>query len=212
LRANPLYFYFLRRNSSINSPHFIRMKFLRAIILSVLVTAIATRGQSSNSVAGPDPREIPLPPIKTAMGTLPGVNDLPVRPEMPDVMTMNNGQKVTTVRQWKKRREEMKRILEYYAVGQMPPPPGNVKGEEIKSQLVLDGKVTYRLMHLTFGPERKLALDIGIFTPIGGQGPFPPSFRRVARHRARPRCRVFRKVLIKAKDKMFCSWSDPERT
>ena len=149
------------------------MKFWRTIIFSVLATAIATKGQSSNSVAGPDPREIPLPPIKTTMGTLPGVNDLPVRPGMPDVMIMNNGQKVTTVRQWKRRREEMKKILEYYAVGQMPPPPGNVKGQEIKSQLVLDGKVRYRLVHLTFGPKRKLALDIGIFMPTGGQGPFP---------------------------------------
>jgi hypothetical protein len=92
---------------------------------------------------------------------------------MPDVLTMNDGTHVTTVKQWKKRREEMKRILEYYAVGQMPPPPGNVKGEEIKSESVLDGKVKYRLVHLTFGPKRKLELNIGIFTPIDGKGPFP---------------------------------------
>lgn len=134
--------------------------------------AVAAKGQPSNSVAGPDPREIPLPPIKTAMGTLPGVNDLPVRTELPDVMTMNDGTKVTTVKQWEKRREEMKKILEYYAIGQMPPPPRNVKGQEVQSQLVLDGKVKYRLVHLTFGPKRKLALDIGIFTPVAG-GPFP---------------------------------------
>ena len=67
----------------------------------------------------------------------------------------------------------MKRILEYYAVGQMPPPPGNVKGQELKSELVLDGKVKYRLVHLTFGPERKLELNIGIFTPADSKGPFP---------------------------------------
>ncbi len=86
---------------------------------------------------------------------------------------MNDGTKVTTTKQWKKRREEMKRILEYYAVGQMPPPPGNVKGREIKSELVLDGKVKYRLVHLKFGPENKLDLNIGIFTPTDSQGPFP---------------------------------------
>lgn len=133
----------------------------------------AAIAQASNSVAGPDPREVPLPPIKTTMGTLPGVNDLPVCTGMPDVMTMNNGQKVTTAKEWKMRREEMKRILEYYAVGQMPPPPGNVKGQEITSQLVLDGKVKYQLVHLTFGPERKLELNIGIFTPTDSKGPFP---------------------------------------
>jgi hypothetical protein len=148
--------------------------------LTVLVATICiglwadvAQAQSSNSTAGPDPREIPLPPIKTTMGTLPGVNDLPVRSGMPDVMTMNSGTRVTTVKQWEKRREEMKKILEYYAIGQMPPPPGNVQGREIKSELVPDGKVKYRLVHLTFGPERKLELNIGIFTPTGSQGPFP---------------------------------------
>ncbi len=151
-----------------------RIQRIRFLVLSIVLAATgAARAQSSNSSAGPDPREIPLPLIKTDMGTLPGVNDLPERSEMPDVLTMNNGQRVTTIKQWKKRREEMKRILEYYAVGQMPPPPGNVKGQEIKSELVMDGKVKYRLVHLTFGPKRKLELNIGIFTPTDQPGPFP---------------------------------------
>jgi hypothetical protein len=150
------------------------MKSLRALILIIASTAtFVACAQPSNSVVGPDPREIPVPPIKIAMKPLPGVNDLPVRAEMPDVLMMNDGTKVTTVKQWKQRREEMKRILEYYAVGQMPPPPGNVKGRELKSELVLDGKVKYRLVQLTFGPKRKLELNIGIFTPTDSKGPFP---------------------------------------
>ena len=36
----------------------------------------------------------------------------------------------------------------------------------------MDGKVKYRLVHLTFGPNESLSLDIGIFTPATG-GPFP---------------------------------------
>jgi hypothetical protein len=106
------------------------------------------------------------------MGELPGVNELPVRNEMPDVMVMNNGKKVTTVQQWKKRREEIRKILEYYAVGQAPPAPGNVKGKEVLSETALDGRVKYRLVHLAFGPDEKLSLDIGVFTPAQG-GPFP---------------------------------------
>lgn len=121
---------------------------------------------------GPDPKEIPLPVIKTSMDRLPGVDELPVRTALPDVMTMNDGTKVTTVAQWQQRRQEMLHILEYYSVGQAPPPPGNVKGQEVKSQLVANGKIKYRLVHLTFGPEEKLSLDIGIFTPTEG-GPFP---------------------------------------
>jgi hypothetical protein len=115
----------------------------------------------------PDPKEIPLPVIKTSQKPMPGVDQLPNRPEMPDVMTLNNGQKVKTQKQWEQRREEMKKTLEWYAVGQAPPPPGNVKGKEISSEMLLDGKVKYRLVHLTFGPNDSLGLDIGIFTPVG---------------------------------------------
>ena len=113
-----------------------------------------------------------MPPIATRLGTLPGVNELPARTAMPDVLVMNDGTRVTTARQWQARRQEMRRILSYYAVGQMPPPPGNVKGREIRSELVLDGTVRYRLVRLTFGPKSRLGLDIGVFTPVEG-GPFP---------------------------------------
>jgi len=148
-------------------------RLLPIVAIATMSFSMNIAAQTPNTVAGPDPREIPVPPVKTAMGTLPGVNNLPVRPELPDVMTMNDGTKVTTVAQWKKRREEIKRILEYYAVGQMPPPPGNVQGREIHSEMVLNGKVKYRLVKLTFGPERKLELYIGIFTPTEGKAPFP---------------------------------------
>ena len=82
------------------------------------------------SAEGPDPAEIPLPPIATPLGRLPGVNELPVRAALPDVLVMDDGTKVTTAAQWKLRREEMRRTLEYYATGQMPPAPGNVSGTE----------------------------------------------------------------------------------
>src|SRR6185436_9670137 len=96
----------------------------------------------------------------------------PARTAMPDVMVMNDGTRITARRQWEARRREMRRILSYYAVGQMPPAPGNVKGREIQSELVLDGTVKYRLVRLTFGPTSQLSLDIGVFTPVKG-GPFP---------------------------------------
>jgi hypothetical protein len=83
------------------------------------------------AAGGPDPREIPVPPIQTPMARLPGVDELRVRKEMPDVLVMNDGTRVTTPQQWERRREEMKRVLEYYAVGLAPPPPGNVTGREI---------------------------------------------------------------------------------
>src|SRR5882724_10751617 len=78
-----------------------------------------TKAQSTNSSDGPDPREIPLPPIKTNLGPMPGVNGLAVGMGLPDALTMNEWHNVARVKQWKKRREEIKRILEYYAVGQI---------------------------------------------------------------------------------------------
>src|SRR6187200_1733912 len=130
-----------------------------------------TPGGNEGQTPGPDPREIPVPPIATPLGTLPGVSELPLRAAMPDVMVMNDGTRVTSRRQWDARRQEMRRILSYYAVGQMPPAPGNVKGREVHSELVLGGTVKYRLVRLTFGPKSQLTLDIGLFTPVEG-GPF----------------------------------------
>src|SRR6476659_7270521 len=147
-------------------------RFFQVLTSALGLVALACPVCAADVTAGPDPREIPLPPIETAMGKIPGANELPTRTSMPDVLTMNDGAKVGIVGEWQKRREEMKRTLEYYAVGQMPPPPGNVKGRETNSQVVADGKVKYRLVHLTFGPKEQLKIDIGVFTPTEG-GPFP---------------------------------------
>jgi Abhydrolase family len=155
------------------SKFFLKRAALGTLALAVAAGALWAQQEPTTKLPDrPDPNEIPLPAIKTAMPALPGVDKLPNRPELPDVMTLNNGHNVKTVKQWEKRRVEMKKILEYYEVGQAPPPPGNVIGQELSSQLVNDGKVKYRLVHLVFGPQRSLSLNIGIFTPVTG-GPFP---------------------------------------
>ena len=132
----------------------------------LLLVAAAAPAQS------PDPREIPVPPIDAPLGRFPGAHELPVRQALPDVMTLDDGTPVRTREQWLERREELKRTLAYYAVGQAPPPPGNVLGEELSSEPALDGKARYRLVKLTFGPERRLSLHVGILTPAA-DGPFP---------------------------------------
>jgi hypothetical protein len=108
------------------------------------------------------------------------VSELPVRPDMPDALVMSDGTKVTTLKQWRQRREEMKQILEFYELGHAPPPPGNVSGVDLQSRDVLGGAARFRLVHLKFGPGEKLGFDVGIFIPAKGKGPFPtivnPSF------------------------------------
>jgi len=155
------------------------MNHRRAKLFGVLtvLAAIASIG----SWAGPTNAQpaVPASPIQAVTGHFPEVNDLPIRKELPDAMTMNDGTRVTTVEQWRQRREEMIQILEHYELGHAPPPPGNVTGQDVKSFTLLDGTVKYRLVHLKFGPGESLGFDIAIFTPAG-DGPFPtiinPSF------------------------------------
>ena len=146
---------------------------LASTLLLAALAAVPSAFVQQSSSNGPDPREIPVPAIHTSLGTMPGVKDMTANPGLPDLLTFNNGKKVTTLADWKRRREEIRRTLEYYAVGQMPPAPGNVRGEVMQTQDVLGGKAKYRLVKLTFGPERKLELYIGIFTPTDSKGPFP---------------------------------------
>src|SRR5690348_11793558 len=115
-----------------------------ALAVCTLIPHLPAHAQDAGAPAGPDPREIPVPRIKTPVANLPGVSELPVRKDLPAIMLMNDGTKVTTRAQWEKRREEIKRTLSYYATGQMPPAPGNVKGKELKSESVLDGAARYR--------------------------------------------------------------------
>jgi hypothetical protein len=138
-------------------------------LLVVIAGAVLAGCESPKQPPAPDMTKFLIP-----------VSALPVRPEMPDAMMMSDGTKVTTPRQWRQRREEMKQILEFYELGHAPPPPGNVSGEDLQSRTVLDGAARFRLVHLKFGPGEKLGFDVAVFTPLKGNGPFPaiinPSF------------------------------------
>ena len=149
------------------------MRFMSVVVgLGVLGLSTVVSPQEPAAPPVASANEIPVPPIATGRPNLPGVAELPSRPALPDVMVMNDGTKVTTRRQWERRREEMRHLLSYYAVGHMPPPPRNVTGREIATELVLDGTVRYRLIRLRFGPKEQLGFDVGVFAPVTG-GPFP---------------------------------------
>jgi hypothetical protein len=142
------------------------------LLLALVSTVFPIRGETSAPAAGPDPREIPVPPIKTPFPARPGPAELPARPELPDALTTAQGKRVRTAAEWPQRRQEILDVLSYYAVGHAPPPPGNVRGHELKTETLAGGKYQYRLVHLSFGPQDQLGFDIGVFTPAGS-GPFP---------------------------------------
>lgn len=113
----------------------------------------------------------------------PAVADLPVQTNLPDPLLLPDGQKITTPAQWTQHRQAMIELIQHYAVGHAPPPPGNVTGQELQSQLVLNGTAIFKLVHLSFGPDHSLGFDVATYTPVETatmKGPFPtivnPSF------------------------------------
>ncbi|HVS72361.1 MAG TPA: hypothetical protein VHQ47_13990 [Phycisphaerae bacterium] len=101
------------------------------------------------------------------------VADLPTLKQMPNPLIMNDGTPVKTPDQWRARREEMKKILEDWEYGHMPPPPGNVTAKETDAKDLPAQNLHYRLLHLTFGPDSKLGFDLALFTPLNAKPPFP---------------------------------------
>src|SRR5205823_1231561 len=91
---------------------------------------------------------------------------------MPDPLVLGDGTKIAAPAQWEKRREEMKGIIEQHLTGHAPPPPGNVSGEVLDEQKLLDGAVDFRRVRLSFGADKKLGFQVGIFVPAKGQAPF----------------------------------------
>lgn len=101
------------------------------------------------------------------------VDKLPEIKQMPDPLTMNNSTKVTTLKQWRIRRQEMINILEDYEYGHMPPPPGNVKATIVTATASVFAnrdstlEANYTKLHVTFGPNSACGFNLGIFTPTG---------------------------------------------
>ena len=128
-------------------------------------------------------------PIQAAdsPAAFPAAADLAVQTNMPNPLVTADGKTMATPEQWLQHRDAVKQILEHYALGHAPPPPGNVTGHELSSRMLAGGQASYRLVHLTFGPGEKLGFDISIFLPVetnGVKAPFPviiqPSFSAIS--------------------------------
>ena len=125
------------------------------------------------------------PPVPQSLAadvptSFPAAADLPAVSGLPDPLRRPDGSPITDTKQWPAQRAWMKAILEHYALGHAPPPPGYVRGEIFREAGVLDGKGTYRLVKLTFGPGESLHLQVALFLPGDGRGVYPtiiqPSF------------------------------------
>ena len=102
------------------------------------------------------------PPIN--LESLPPVRDLP------DLFTLSDGTRVTSVEQWQQRRAEIKQIVQYFAYGHLPPRPDVITAtvKETKN-LAKHPNATRQLIRLTIGSKAKLSLDISIHRPNSKQ-------------------------------------------
>jgi dienelactone hydrolase len=105
----------------------------------------------------------------------PSFDDLPVSKELPDPLKMFDGTPVKTSEDWfKKRRPELKALIEHYMYGVAPPAPNNVTGKVVRQDAkALGGKATLEEITLTFGPESKGRINLLLIRPNAAQGKSP---------------------------------------
>ena len=110
----------------------------------------------------------------TRTGELPpDFDELPSLPFLPDPLIIDQGGTnipVETMAQWKMKREEMKKLAQYWITGTPPPAPDNLTAELIDEKKI--GPLTERNLLLRFGPGQKAVLHITLLIPPG-DGPFP---------------------------------------
>jgi len=117
-----------------------------------------------------------------AMGNNSGAADfaapssLPVRADFPDPLVMQNGQRVSSPKQWfEERRPELKALFEHYMYGQIPPRPPHMRFSTAGNYKdFLGGQATLRLITIETGSEaRAPKIDLMLIVPNNRKRPAP---------------------------------------
>lgn len=96
----------------------------------------------------------------------PKFDDLPTSSELPDPLKMFDGTPVKTPEDWKKRRAELKGLIQHYMYGVPPAAPDNVQGKVVRTDdKALGGKATLEEVTITFGPESKGRINLLLIRP-----------------------------------------------
>ena len=137
---------------------------------ALLLTFLTCFCAPSVAPAADGPKSAPSPSPRSGPDALPAVK------ELPDPFTFQDGSRVKTPADWDRRREELKRLIQDYEYGHLPPAPGNVKAEELSSKAVKGLAATEKQLLLTMGPEGKVSTHVRLSLP-DGKGPFPAIIR-----------------------------------
>jgi hypothetical protein len=113
--------------------------------------------------------------MRAATPAFPAPEQLPARTDLPDPLVMLSGDKVTTQKQWvKKRRPELKAIFQHYMYGEIPPKPRQL---DFKSEIVdkkfLDGKATLKLVTISIPGSDTPKIDLMLVVPNAAKKPAP---------------------------------------
>jgi hypothetical protein len=86
---------------------------------------------------------------------------------LPDLFTLNNGQKVNDAKTWmEKRRPELVKLFEEYQFGKMPPRPANMHFDIFeKGSEVLGGKAIRKQVRVYFTKDTAHKMDLLIYLP-----------------------------------------------
>lgn len=138
-----------------------KRKFISAIVLLLLVNLLfAQKDKLPRLVAG-----FPVNYEEDSVGTY----------VLPDVLTLQNGKKVTTVKEWmEERRPEILRLFEMEQFGKVPPPLGPIHFEVYdKGTPVFNGKGMRKQVRVYFTNDTAHKMDLLIYLPVEQKKPAP---------------------------------------
>lgn len=105
----------------------------------------------------------------------PKFEELPAIKELPDPLKMQDGAPVKTADDWtKRRRPELKGLIQHYMYGVPPAAPDNLQAKVVRSDnQALGGKATVEEITLTFGPGDKGRINLLLIRPNANKAKAP---------------------------------------
>jgi len=97
----------------------------------------------------------------------PDAGQLPIHIGLPDPLLMMNGERVTTARQWtKKRRPELQALFEHYMYGEIPPKPRHLRFDaNVADTKFLNGKATLKFVTISIPGSERPRIDLMVVSP-----------------------------------------------
>lgn len=93
--------------------------------------------------------------------------------DLPDPFELNDGSRVTSRRDWRRRRREIITLLARDEYGHMPSRPGNLRAEVTSSEPFMKGEAVQRRITLEMGPRHEARMRVGLYLPVNSERAVP---------------------------------------